>query len=302
MFADTFATASCDSIRNLNLIVLPLDTTSESNIICDGDSYLGYTATGVYVDTFTNANGCDSIHTLDLVVEVVTADLGPDTYICVGDTLTLDAGNPGDNYAWGGPVTSTDQTIDVVVPGTYSLTVISAGLSSCIATDAIDVELDSLPESSFSLTQTGATIDLTDASTNADSIVYLYGDGNFGTATNYTYTANGTYTVCQEVTNRCGTDSTCTVIDVVGVGIAGLPGKVAFNMYPNPTTGAVTVDLGAILTGELTVTNVVGQHIALINFEQKDKLVLDLDTDAGVYFVMVQTLHGTTIGKLVIEE
>ena len=36
--------------------------------ICQGQSYLGYTTTGTYVDLFTAANGCDSVRTLNLTV------------------------------------------------------------------------------------------------------------------------------------------------------------------------------------------------------------------------------------------
>ena len=36
--------------------------------ICQGQSYLGYSTTGVYIDTLTNAKGCDSIRTINLTV------------------------------------------------------------------------------------------------------------------------------------------------------------------------------------------------------------------------------------------
>ncbi|MCP4120819.1 MAG: hypothetical protein GY751_03620, partial [Bacteroidetes bacterium] len=65
---DTFATAGCDSIRTLNLTVLPLDSIHEAVSICQGTLYNGYGATGFYTDTYTNANGCDSIRTLNLTV------------------------------------------------------------------------------------------------------------------------------------------------------------------------------------------------------------------------------------------
>ncbi|MEM6878443.1 MAG: hypothetical protein AAF544_07790, partial [Bacteroidota bacterium] len=51
----------------------------------------------------------------------VTVDLGPNQTICVGNSITLDAGNPGSTYLWS--TNETTQTIDVAVSGTYSVTV-----------------------------------------------------------------------------------------------------------------------------------------------------------------------------------
>ncbi|HJW28230.1 MAG TPA: hypothetical protein VJ508_03165, partial [Saprospiraceae bacterium] len=36
--------------------------------ICEGESYEGYTVTGIYVDVFTTSSGCDSVRTLELTV------------------------------------------------------------------------------------------------------------------------------------------------------------------------------------------------------------------------------------------
>lgn len=47
--------------------------------------------------------------------------LGPDTYICVDDTLVLNAGNPGASYVWSTGMLS--QSISVTNPGTYKVTV-----------------------------------------------------------------------------------------------------------------------------------------------------------------------------------
>ncbi|MFN8304829.1 MAG: gliding motility-associated C-terminal domain-containing protein [Saprospiraceae bacterium] len=44
------------------------DQALEINIICEGDSYAGYSATGQYLDTFQSIYGCDSIRLLTLHV------------------------------------------------------------------------------------------------------------------------------------------------------------------------------------------------------------------------------------------
>lgn len=55
------------------------------------------------------------------VSSVPVVDLGPDTAILQGESLTLDAGNPGSGYLWS--TGATTQTIVVSQAGTYSVTV-----------------------------------------------------------------------------------------------------------------------------------------------------------------------------------
>lgn len=57
----------CDT-ADLAVTILPAPTTTVTQTICYGQSYLGYTASGTYPDTYTAANGCDSVRTLVLTV------------------------------------------------------------------------------------------------------------------------------------------------------------------------------------------------------------------------------------------
>ncbi len=73
--------------------------TDLSKKICEGDSYLGYTETGMYQDTMITDEGCDSILNIDLtVIPVVEANL---VYtLCEGDVIeyegtTYDFGQSG---------------------------------------------------------------------------------------------------------------------------------------------------------------------------------------------------------------
>lgn len=92
---------------------------------------------GTYWVEVTNTGGCsirDSIvitSAADLVV-----DLGEDTTICPGQSLTLDAGHPGATHSWN--VGGSDQTKLVSNAGNYIVTVNSGG---CSGTDTIDVVL-----------------------------------------------------------------------------------------------------------------------------------------------------------------
>ncbi len=79
----------CDSIRRLDLTVLEPIRTEMSTTICAGESisFFGTTldATGLYQNTLTAENGCDSIITMDLTV-ADTFRVETTQTICKGDT------------------------------------------------------------------------------------------------------------------------------------------------------------------------------------------------------------------------
>ncbi|MFN0014798.1 MAG: gliding motility-associated C-terminal domain-containing protein, partial [Saprospiraceae bacterium] len=92
-YAQTFSAANgCDSAHTVSLVVLPVFQTAEAVQICAGDSVLIFgnyqTAAGVYAQTFSAANGCDSAHTVSLAVLPVfqTAEA---VQICAGDSVLI---------------------------------------------------------------------------------------------------------------------------------------------------------------------------------------------------------------------
>jgi gliding motility-associated-like protein len=76
----------CDSVVVLNFSILPTTSSVIDTIICDGQSYLGHTNAGTYVDVFTGANGCDSTRTLHLFIKYPSTS---ETYkiICAGSSF-----------------------------------------------------------------------------------------------------------------------------------------------------------------------------------------------------------------------
>ncbi|MFT4016439.1 MAG: gliding motility-associated C-terminal domain-containing protein [Agriterribacter sp.] len=57
----------------LSLIPLPVDNNINKihidTSICEGQNYLGYSSSGIFIDTLISSNGCDSIRTLNLTVK-----------------------------------------------------------------------------------------------------------------------------------------------------------------------------------------------------------------------------------------
>lgn len=81
------------------------------------------------------------------VVYNVTVDalpivqLGPDTSLCIGESWTLDAGNPGSSVVWN--TGSTDHTITFTTAGWYQASVLDGNV--CTGVDSILVTFDPLP-------------------------------------------------------------------------------------------------------------------------------------------------------------
>lgn len=82
----------CDSINIYNLTVLPIASRTLVRSICDGQSMrIGssvYTSTGIYYDTLTSYNGCDSVVTSNLTVLLNSTHTITDS-LCFGYSITV---------------------------------------------------------------------------------------------------------------------------------------------------------------------------------------------------------------------
>lgn len=97
---------------------------------------------GVYNVQVTSDHGCEALFSATATfVPRPVVDLGPDTVLCAGQLLVLDAGNPGNNYAWstgaGSPL------ITVATGGSYSVEVDNG---YCSVSDAVTVIFNPAPD------------------------------------------------------------------------------------------------------------------------------------------------------------
>lgn len=95
--------------------------------------------------TITDQEASLSLLSSDTIIAVFAnpvpiVDLGLDTAICVGNTITLNAGNPDASYSWSNGFTT--QSIEVSTPGTYTVSVTNQGFTTI---DEIEVEVNSPP-------------------------------------------------------------------------------------------------------------------------------------------------------------
>ncbi|MEO0627329.1 MAG: gliding motility-associated C-terminal domain-containing protein [Bacteroidota bacterium] len=169
----------------------------------------------------------------------VNVDLGPDQTVCMGDAVTLDAGNPGASFLWS--TNDTTQTIVVSSAGTYSVTVDNGCNSATddIIIDVLPVETQTTNESfcqggSFELNgevytaagtytqiQAGAgsngcdleiTLNLTENPIETQTINESFCQGSSFELNGEVFTAAGTYTQLQTAAGTNGCDLETTLI------------------------------------------------------------------------------------------
>lgn len=161
-------------------------------------------SSGTYTVAVTTADGCTGNFdaTVTLMPEVVI-DLGPDTALCIGQVLVLDAGVPGIGYAWS--TGSTDQQVQLSTGGLYS---VAATNGACSGGDEIAVTFNVLPQDV--LVDAVSCVDqpvVLDAGN--PGCVHLWSNGTGGQQ--LTVTVTGTYGVTITNTFGCSINADATV-------------------------------------------------------------------------------------------
>lgn len=173
---------------------------------------INVTTTGTYSVSITDQNGC--VGSNSVLITVTTSDpvnLGANQQTaCQGETILLDAGNPGNTFLWN--TGATTQTINVTQDGYYSVEV--TNVAGCVSGDTVGTVFYSAPvvnlgsdaaycvENTYNVFTANASYEWSDASTNSD----------------LTVTSSGIYWV--DVTNL---STGCTTRDSVVVTINPLP-------------------------------------------------------------------------------
>ncbi len=150
------------------------------------DSLLVNTTGTYWVEA--DRQGCKTRDTIAVeVVGQVPLDLGPDTVLCAGQTLTLQAQILADSFLWSNG--SSNNTIDITQPGQYW---VQATAGHCTVSDTLRVDFLSLDLDlgNDTLLCEGEFITLNATVENAN---HQWQDGS--SAASYTVTAPGTYWV-----------------------------------------------------------------------------------------------------------
>jgi hypothetical protein len=240
---------------------------SIDTIVCYSFTSTGgntYTSTGAYTEALVNADGCDSLVTINVAIN----DTARETITVVEcGSYTLN----GENYD---------------TSGTYTQVFTSA--AGCDSILTLQLTIKNKPEAA--VTQVDERLTATDT-----LAIYQWVNCTdylpIANATRATYvaTVTGEYAVIVTA-NGCSDTSVC--YGIVINGIDDVFGQ-QFKLYPNPTTGMFTIDLGGNHKElNVTVTNIAGQVILQQQYSQTKQLELTMEAPAGIYFVKLTTQEG----------
>jgi hypothetical protein len=285
-----------------------------------GDTYLwdngattqtrSVTTTGNYYVTVRNIANCKGSDTVMVTVHPLpVVNLGNDTTFCHGNTLVLNADNPGATYLWSDY--STGQTLAVNATGNYGVTVTDA--YSCVGTDNINILVKDLPSGIINAVY-GDTATYTFNVLNSQYVTactWNFGDGSAAvtvtgaqTPVHHRYTQNGIFSVSVKLYGECDDSvTTSRTVDVYDAGnttgINQLQDSKDLVLYPNPAKDLVVIEnKNNLRMQHITVYNVVGQVMADSKADSNDKHLLRTATFAsGIYTVRIDTDKGIVIRK-----
>lgn len=227
--------------------------------------------------------------------------------VCTGDTIYFydQSTNSPTSWDWSftgaSPTTSNLQNPYAVyaAAGSYdvSLTAANGGGTDTYMGSSI-VNVYDQPTAGFSYNWSNLDVQFMDASVNAASWTWGFGDGNFSTAPapNHTYAADGSYEVCLTVWNPgCGEHVTCDTVTVkMGGGNVGLSDQKSehiLQVYPNPVRDILNVELKGGNNYQIVLTDALGKVLYNNQHNNNSKnfttQISMSDKRAGVYLLMV---------------
>jgi hypothetical protein len=277
-YSETFtALSGCDSTVNLTLSVLPVFSSSFSESVCFGDSYVfgsqTLTQTGTYTEVFTSVLGCDSTVVLSLTIL-------DDLSSSITDTICS-----GSNYVLG------TQTLSQT--GTY--TEIFSGSSGCDSIVTLNLTVYALPIAS--ITFSGGILN---ANLNTVHQYQWLLDGNEILGANnasFSPTEDGCYAIVITGSN-CTNTSDCYMVNTLGM--FNIKNQMNIVTYPNPTTNIMTVESSELV--QIRIFNLSGGLLYNdLNFTNNREVNLNF-YEAGVYVLEVKNKSGDIQHKRLIKQ
>ncbi|MDQ3047794.1 MAG: SBBP repeat-containing protein [Bacteroidota bacterium] len=259
-YVDVTNASGCVARDSMQLTVLPaplLDLGADTSI-CSGvtlilnagtgstsytwnDASAGQTLTvfsaGQYYVSVSDGNGCTSSDTLLLSVNSLPVfDIGNDTSICSGQTISLNAGSGPSSYNWNtGAIT---QAIIVNNSGVYSVDIIDN--NGCSGSDTVQVTVNTLPYVDLGtdtiFCQPGTI--MLDAGSGLST--YFWNDGS--TAQTLSAAVTGQYYVNVADINGCNNSDTIDIVADICLSIDEDLGSI-ITIYPNPATNKVILEM-----------------------------------------------------------
>lgn len=285
IYVDTITSGCCDSIITTNLTVAPNYSSTMNETICAGESI---TVNGTVYDqtvmgateVFTNvgSSGCDSIVTINLTVLPPLTGIINET-ICEGESIVIN----GTVY-------------DSAVTGATEVFT-NVGPNGCDSTVTINITVNSVDNT---LTNASPTLTANEPGANyqwinCPELTAIVGETN----QSYTATTNGSYAVIVTA-NGCSDTSACE--EIIGLGFIKNDFGQACVLFPNPTEGQFSIDLGDLYQSvEISISDLSGKLIKLNKYAEGRVFEMKLEEAAGTYLLTVESEGKRAVVRLVKE-
>ncbi len=267
-YTNTLVSAlGCDSVVVLNLSILSTSSSSLNASICLGNTYTFgsqvLSTTGIYTHTTTNVAGCDSVITLNLMVNTPTSS-NPTLTVC------------DNTYQFGSQTLTTS--------GVYTRTIVN--VAGCDSVITLNLTLNA----PFTVTATTSGISISSAASSS-VITYQWIDCGTNNAVMgeissiFSPTVSGSYAVVVGNSAACTNTSNCVTVNLSTVGLNELSPNALLQVYPNPNKGVFTVEL--INDSQIKIIDMLGKLIITQNFA-KGKNTIDLSNYSnGIYIISI---------------
>ncbi len=154
----------------------------------------------------------------------------------------------------------------------------------------------------FSFMENELQVDFFDGSTNVDSYLWDFGDGNTSTLQNpvHTYGGSGTYTVSLTAMSDCETITTSQTVSVFPSSVNDLKEIAKISTFPNPFDNQIQVNISGWEENEFSIEllDVVGKQIKLWNMNEsglEKQIKLEVQgLKNGTYFLEIKSKDGKT--------
>ncbi len=295
--------SSCGAVVNYTTPVDSCSTVSQIAGLASGSIF----PIGVTTNTFiaTNSTGVDTCSFTVTVVDSIVPTLScPSNVVTCNSMVNNIAPTFSDNcnvnvtYTLSGATTGSGNndvsgtTFNVGITTVQYMVADSSGnMDSCSFTvtyNTVDTSV-SRNLSTFTSNETGATYQWLNCDSNFMAI-------SGATNQSYTATTNGSYAVVVSK-NGCTDTSACQMINNVGIQTIDF-GNIS--IYPNPTTGMFTIDMGDYdETINYTLTSIDGRIVAKNSNITDNKIMIDLSNESkGVYLLKLYNTKSSSVFRI----
>jgi PKD repeat protein len=263
------------------------------------------------------SNGNKPLNLDSVSVSVFVPCTAPVAAFSIADTnlleLTFSNQSAGTDLAYLWTFGDGDSSMDVAPTHTYGTSgtyvVCLEATDTCGVTvsvcDTVTVTACTAPVAAFAIADTNdLAITFTNQSTGSGlSYSWTFGDGNTSTdaAPVHTYDTTGTYTVCLEVTDSCGTTiSFCDDITLTGSTSIGMDFPYELSIYPNPAHDFIRLSASQRIE-KIEIFNMSGQQLMVQDFNDRLVEVHINGLAQGIYILRAHIDDAIGTYKLIIE-